>query len=877
MGVLDEILAELRLTDADRDALGKKRGFTDDHVQHAQFKSGGAYVRDIVMRAAQRHGDDVCIQAGVMYATKSGRARVQAALLEDGRVIIPYFRGGLCVLLRPHQRQPAGKPIIPYMANDAWAPDARGAGLMPYTCYDPQRVAVLAEGEFKAQAARALGWQAFSVQGINQFAGAGFETLLEILEAYDIHSIVVLYDNENRSDPASPRYQSNAQMRYLTQYSAWRMAQMLGTNDRIRINARIGWIPDSWRDGSGKADIDGMLAAGCTPEQFALVIDGALSPERYIETLPPEAVALLNKKHARELGWNRDIRLLEKRGIYVYLTEEAGAREVSNFTAEYGGTRAHPDGTRTWVLDLTNSDGDTASLEVGGRDVADSKRFRAACTAKGKFFWSGRDQAIEDLFHLVLPPDERVVHMRPRSIGWDEQLRHWLFTNCAVDDAGRITEYDADGSIVLDGRRYAMIDDGGDLPEAHFAAGGTTWDKGALHDLARKLAENFDSDDVVLALAWMCAVVLKPWLFQINRTFPILFVFGRKGSGKTRLLQWLTRIFFNHDVGGTETLIGQNSAAFIRNRASQLSYLPLWLDEYRNSEASARHLDVLRGIYDHSGAGISSAQVGANKFFRLRCALAVSGEDEPDDPTGALNERMVSVRIPDKISGRHFGLIEQMQYGFDGIFLYLLRERGKLVPAIQARYEQLVERHRGAGAGNRVAINYAMVHAAADVLLGWSFSDSRIEQVFADIQAENDDSDPLTDMLVTAAAHMPRLGDLKLEGAMVVRHSTQTGNLCLLFNLRTCAQALALARSRAGQRAPSIRTLKKLMRNSVWIDRESRVYRINDRVARYHEADLDSAPQAVIEVAHNIADAAERSMLASRYAGDQGPLADIHE
>lgn len=854
MSLLDYVLDKMHLSETDRAGLRSKRGLTAETIDRARFVSGGKYLQDVITDAARRYGIDLCVEAGLMKQSAAGVARPWHKFLE-ANVVIPYFDadGGVS-MLRPHKLTPPGVQPQVYFANDR---------------YDGQRITIMAESEFKAQAAVDYGYQAFGIPGISSFSGSYFELLVAQMIDRGIRLTTVIFDNEDKESPESPRFKKRAKDRYDTPFYAYVMARQLNEHAAL-VQARVGWIPDRYRGADYKADIDGLRAAGVSTEQFREIVESSEDPATFIETLNEEAARQVHRRAVRRFEENRKSRLIKSGGRYLYATDD-GHREASNFTAEYLSTLVDREGNCAYEFRLNNQKGQEAIVVASHKDYTDWKRFRTVCGSGGLFFWSGRDEQLQSLLEMIVPEEERAVHLRDQIVGWDEELEHYLFTNCAVNANGDVVEYQEDGSLEVNGKRWRLAGEG-DLPEVHFAASGVKCPLDWRRDLARLLAENFDTDDVVLALAWMCAVGLKPWLFQFNRTFPILFVFGRKGSGKTRLMQWLTRIFFNRDSSSTDTLIGQNSAPFIRNRATQLPYLPFWLDEYRNNEMAMRHLDVLRGIYDHSSAGISGGSIGTNKLFNMRCALAVSGEDEPDDPTGALNERMVSVRLPDRISGKHFQLIEQMQYSFDGIFSTLLAERERLVPAIKAEYDRLVERHRQARVSSRVSINYALLHAVAKVVLSWEFDEDDVDLLFTDMKQEAVELDPVVDMLVTCGDHFPSHGDLRLNGSMVVRLGDAP---LLLFNLRRCQGAYALLGSRQRVNVAIYKTMARHVANTPWISPPMGPTKVEGRSVRMHVVDLDLAPDSIKQMAYNISDEPMKITLLNRYGNEQGALSMI--
>lgn len=855
MLLLDYILERLPLHPQQRAELQHKRGFSEATINAGRFASTGPHVSPVLLEAGERYGIDTSVDAGVLLVGRSGKPRVWQHFTEPGGVIIPYFDGGKCVMLRPHKFTPPQLQPQVYWCRDN---------------YDGQRVAILAESEFKARAAEQYGYQAFGVPGISSFGTAYFEVLARGIIDRGIRDVVVLFDNEDKISPDSPRYKKMAKDRWETVFWAYCMARQINEHNQV-LRARVGWIPDQYRDDSRKADIDGMLAAGVPRDAFAAIVDGAAQPQAFFDNLPGEAQQQLGKRIKRRFEEAGKSRLMKVGGRYIWITDD-GNVPVSNFMAEYVATLVGEDNTHTYEIKLLNVSGREGRIVVSSRESSDHKRFRELCMTQGLFFWNGNVETLQAVLESIVPEEERLIRLRPAVVGWDEGLQHYLFSNCAVNGNGEVIEYEEDGTIILNNERWRLEAEG-DLPELEYRHTGTMWKQQDLWDVAYRLKENFGKEDVVLALAWMCATALKPWLFGLYSAFPILFVFGRKSSGKSRLMKWLTRIFFNTDQGSTDTLVSQNTGAFLRNRASQMPYLPLWLDEWRNNDQTLRHLDVLRGIYDHSSAGISGGTIGTNKVFKLKCALAICGEDEPADPTGALNERLAIVRLSDRFDGKHYEYFEQLQYSFDGIFVSLLRDRENLVARIRAEFDQIEAVYRKRRVSSRVVLNYAMLHAVSKVVLGWEFSEDLVDELFAGIAREAEETHPVVEMLQAVADNWPRIGDINLTGAMIVRVSGRLGRPALLFNLQRCWDAYAQHAGRVRTVGMARTTMRRIVQNTEWIS-DQMIIKLDRHSARMHEIDLDLAPDDLRIIANNVAQDDMRFLLTSRYGGDNGVLCD---
>ncbi len=190
-------------------------------------------------------------------------------------ILIPYFdEAGELVKLRPHKGGIAGDSVRLFIAltGRKWR-EKKSVGDRPHPGPLPQEretdaplplqevfeTVSITEGEFKAMAV----WQATAGK-IGSAALPGISTgkpLFPDIEDWvaDIAAkrAAVVFDNEDKSDPKLPGYKEDEWERYDPEaWARWLAGQL----SKCGVDARVGKLPDEWRDKNGKADLDGALA-----------------------------------------------------------------------------------------------------------------------------------------------------------------------------------------------------------------------------------------------------------------------------------------------------------------------------------------------------------------------------------------------------------------------------------------------------------------------------------------------------------------------------------------------------------------------------------------------------------------------------------------
>lgn len=311
----------LHLSEQDEERLWMKRGLTSRTSDLLGFRSGLRSNKELLVRLRERFEMDVLLESGLWkrggkeghraapkpnaqfygmgmagkLKNLGGKAAPDQVVDDDGNVwgwcepiLIPYRdERGRLIKLRPHKGGApgdtvCGEPMLyvprPEAGYDARLPrrefgrggpmvvgDGKAEGL-PYA--ERFRTVLITEGEFKAAAA----WQAIgpgrvdggravgvcAVPGI-QFANhyAVFEELEAFVRRAGAERVMVVFDNEDKANPALPGFKSDWRQRH--DAAIW--AGVLATKLYERVHPRqaaVGTLDEALRDAGGKADIDGM-------------------------------------------------------------------------------------------------------------------------------------------------------------------------------------------------------------------------------------------------------------------------------------------------------------------------------------------------------------------------------------------------------------------------------------------------------------------------------------------------------------------------------------------------------------------------------------------------------------------------------------------
>ena len=223
-------------------------------------------------------------------------------------ILIPYVNeAGEVIDLRVHKRtQKAQHPRL-YLPRplkghrDKFTPADGGPA-------DPRFVA-WTEGEFKGAALFQALWDQSAIAalpGISMSKPLWGDIEDLVIELGMRRQSIVVFDNEDKSTPGLPGYKEEKWKRFDSEVWARYLARRIA---RTGFTAKVGHLPNDWRDAKGKADWDGALAllierskaSGSSPEEVWDKCSGRIRL-LFLEVLR-EAVAADEVRHLDLFSW----------------------------------------------------------------------------------------------------------------------------------------------------------------------------------------------------------------------------------------------------------------------------------------------------------------------------------------------------------------------------------------------------------------------------------------------------------------------------------------------------------------------------------------------------------------------------------------------
>lgn len=152
--------------------------------------------------------------------------------------------------------------------------------------------------------------------------------------------------------------------------------------------------------------------------------------------------------------------------------------------------------------------------------------------------------------------------------------------------------------------------------------------KEQLREIVPVLFDFNDSSVVSPLLGWCFACFFKPRIFHLKREFPLLDIWGEKGSGKTKTLEYVVKPIFGITSPIARIDI-QTRFSFIREIASS-NLIPVIYDEYKLTRITSRQQrneisGMIRGVYNNISVSRGRPDQSLIRYTYL-APVIISGE-----------------------------------------------------------------------------------------------------------------------------------------------------------------------------------------------------------------------------------------------------------
>lgn len=367
-----------------------------------------------------------------------------------------------------------------------------------------------------------------------------------------------------------------------------------------------------------------------------------------------------------DLPGDVDAREFERWGFYDYKNEyyfrtKDDIVKMSNFVMKPLFHVESAVDTRR-IYELTNYKGFRVVVDFDMQEMTSLQAFRKNVEGRGNYLFWGTDIQFGKLKLKLY--EETKTCMEIKNLGWQKE-GFWAWSNGIIMPDGSFLPVDEYGIVEFANNHYFipafskiyLNDRSIFIDERKF--------KFKTREVSlRQWCDQFFlvfGDNAKVGIAFWIASIFRDYILHIFKNFPLLNLFGPKGTGKSQMAMSLSCLF---GQGQTPFNIHNGTKPGLAEHIQQFINALAWVDEYKNSLEYDK-IETLKSIYDSIGRSRMNLDKGKKKETTLvNSAVILSGQEMPTADV-ALFSRMIFCRFHktsfDDAEKQHYDRLKAME------------------------------------------------------------------------------------------------------------------------------------------------------------------------------------------------------------------------
>ena len=394
-----------------------------------------------------------------------------------------------------------------------------------------------------------------------------------------------------------------------------------------------------------------------------------------------------------EIDLNRQYGFWIDHGKYFSTTEKGGVIEWSNFTLTPLFHIKDPLMAKRLFL-LTNELGIKEIIEMEQEDLISLQKFRQKLESLGNFIWKVGEKELIKLKCFLYEKTETAAQIK--QLGWNKK-GFYAFGN-GIYYGGKFSEVNEYGIVHLDEKGNYYLPAFSQIYKentdyfrferqfVHF-----NFSMILLRDFTRQLFLVF-GDNGKIGFCFYLATLFRDIITLTTRSFPILDLFGPKGSGKSELGHTLMSFFVIDNIPPN---IQNSTIPALNDTVAAAANALVHIDEYKNGIDTAK-IEFIKGLWDGTGRTRMNMTTDKKKeTTAVDAGVIISGQEMPTTDI-ALFSRLIFLSFPksdftDDEKKNYQRLLMMRSKGMTHLTLQLLTHRELFVKAFYDQYHLILD------------------------------------------------------------------------------------------------------------------------------------------------------------------------------------------
>ena len=342
------------------------------------------------------------------------------------------------------------------------------------------------------------------------------------------------------------------------------------------------------------------------------------------------------------------------------------------------------------IYKLKNMFGTEDLIEMKQEDLVSLVKFKQRVEGLGNFIWKATEKELTKLKSFLYEKTETAIMIT--QLGWQRQgffaFGNGIFFDgnfLKVDDYG-IVRIEEKGNFYLPANSKIFRDDIKLFQfERRFVHLG--YSAVSLSDYSEQIFRVF-GDNGRVGFIFFLATLFRDIVTRSTRSFPILNLFGPKGSGKSELGHTLMAFFIIENVPPN---IQNSTLPALNDTVAAVANALVHLDEYKNNLDINKH-EFLKGLWDGTGRTRMNMDDKKKETTSVDSGVILSGQEMPTADI-ALFSRLIFLSFSkssfSEEEKREYQCLKKMRvHGMTHLTLELLKLRSRIEADYPAVYQK---------------------------------------------------------------------------------------------------------------------------------------------------------------------------------------------
>jgi hypothetical protein len=425
----------------------------------------------------------------------------------------------------------------------------------------------------------------------------------------------------------------------------------------------------------------------------------------------------------------------EENGVYKSLDQYEQPYVVSNFLMRILFHVATSDDTAYRLIAIENIHGHKAIIHMNTDNFVSVGTFKKEVARKGNFIWKGGDVDLVRLQDKLQREEKPTIQIK--TLGWYKRGKFFAFANGIYDVSEDVFIPVDEFGIVA--HRYT--DKAGDTKEQNYfipAMSKVYADKDDMfandkkfiyqessttfNEWSKLFTTVYDKQGMITVMYYIMAIFSDIIFKDLGNRFPLLFIYGKRGTGKGTMAQSIMKLF---GLGIDQIMLGGASTAvgFMRKFAQFVNAI-VWLDEYKNNLVS-RIIESIKNIYDRKGYERGKKD---NSFETestpVYSACILSGQEMPTIEPALFSRGILTslteTTFNEEQRNNKRKLDRMEEAGLSHITVYLMRHRPLIAEKFLETYDielrKFIKDVNNNEIDERMFVNYAAMITIAEII-----------------------------------------------------------------------------------------------------------------------------------------------------------------